>query len=242
VSALAHYFEEEGIPSVAIVLVREHAEKIRPPRALWVPFELGRPLGAPDEPEFQKRVLRDALALLDSRDGPALLADFPDDAPGAQSDDMTGWVCPVSFAAPPPADEGPVTGMLGEIAELAPWYQFSLDRRKRTMVGVSGLEIDDAARFVAAFLDGIPDDNPMPDRAIAFAFKDAFTDILAYYSEAGTAQPGNRSSRDVLTWFWRQTEAGKLLIEVREKARASDNADLRIFAERTMLPNRMKDG
>ena len=61
-SALAHYFEEEGLATTAIALVRHHAERIRPPRALWVPFELGRPLGAPDEPDFQKRVLRAALA------------------------------------------------------------------------------------------------------------------------------------------------------------------------------------
>jgi len=29
-----------------------------------VPFELGRPFGAPDEPDFQRRVLRDLLGLL----------------------------------------------------------------------------------------------------------------------------------------------------------------------------------
>jgi len=239
VSALAHYFEEEGIPSVAIALVRHHAEKIRPPRALWVPFELGRPVGAPNEPEFQKRVIRDALALLDSEDGPVVLADFPEDAPGPKAEDMTGWVCPVSFAPLPQEDEGPVSAMLQEIEGLSPWYQLSLDRRKRSMVGVSGLEVDDAARFVASFLDGVPADNPIPDRPVAVAFKDAFTDILAFYSEAGTAQPGKRSSREVQTWFWEQTAAGKLLKEVRETSRASDDADLRVFAERTMLPKVM---
>jgi hypothetical protein len=41
---------------VQISLVREHTEKINPPRALWVPFELGRPVGPPDEPAFQRRV------------------------------------------------------------------------------------------------------------------------------------------------------------------------------------------
>lgn len=235
-SALAHYFEEEGLATTAIALVREHAEKIRPPRALWVPFELGRPLGAPDEPEFQKRVLRAALALLESSTGPVVLEDFPDDAPGAKAEDMTGWVCPVSFAPPPAEDQGPATATLQEIAELSPWYQLSLDRRKRTMVGVSGLEIDDATRFVASFLDETPAENPMPDRPAAFAFKDAFTDILAYYSEAGTAQPGTRSSQEVQDWFWQQTAAGKLMLAVQEAARNSADADLRIFAEKTMLP------
>lgn len=235
-SALAHYFEEEGLATTAIALVRHHAERIRPPRALWVPFELGRPLGAPDEPDFQKRVLRAALALLESPDGPVVLADFDEDAPGPKAEDMTGWVCPVSFGAPPVADAGPVSAMLQEIAELSPWYQLSLDRRKRTMVGVSGLEIEAAARYVAAFLDGTPAENPMPDRTPAFGFKDAFTDILAYYAEAGTAQPGKRSSQEVQGWFWDRTAAGALMRQVRDAARASEDGDLRIFAERTMLP------
>ena len=39
-SALGHYLEEEGIATVAVVLIRPQAEKTKPPRALWVPFEL----------------------------------------------------------------------------------------------------------------------------------------------------------------------------------------------------------
>jgi hypothetical protein len=42
VGALGHFLEREGIPTTGISLVREHTEKIRPPRALWVTFELGR--------------------------------------------------------------------------------------------------------------------------------------------------------------------------------------------------------
>ena len=59
-----------------------------PPRALWVPFELGRPFGAPDDAGSQKRVLLGALDLLEAEEGP-ILADFPDDAPSAG--DITGW-------------------------------------------------------------------------------------------------------------------------------------------------------
>jgi hypothetical protein len=36
--------------------VREHTEKIRPPRALWVTFELGRPMGIPGDGPFQRPV------------------------------------------------------------------------------------------------------------------------------------------------------------------------------------------
>jgi hypothetical protein len=47
VSALGHYLEEEGIATVAISLIRPQTENTKPPRALWVPFELGRPFGPP---------------------------------------------------------------------------------------------------------------------------------------------------------------------------------------------------
>ena len=35
-----------------------HSEIIRPPRALWVPFILGRPLGKPGDEAFQLAVVR----------------------------------------------------------------------------------------------------------------------------------------------------------------------------------------
>ena len=62
--AVAHYLEARGVPTTSISLVRENTVLIRPPRALWVPFPLGRPFGAPHAPDFQRRVLRRALALL----------------------------------------------------------------------------------------------------------------------------------------------------------------------------------
>ena len=128
-SALAHYFQEEGLATTAIALVRQHAEKIRPPRALWVPLHLGRPLGAPDEPEFQKRVLRAALALLESADGPAVLEHFPGTADKivfretaspvthtrfTRATDGTGYglaATPEQFMKGRPGYRGPVPGL-----------------------------------------------------------------------------------------------------------------------------------
>ena len=58
---LAHYLEDEGVATTQISLIREHSEAMKPPRALWVPFELGRPLGAPSDAAFQRRVQRRAI-------------------------------------------------------------------------------------------------------------------------------------------------------------------------------------
>ncbi len=66
VSLIAAEIERRGIATVCIMLLRELAEKIRPPRALVVPFAHGFPLGKPHDAEEQQKVLRAALALLDS--------------------------------------------------------------------------------------------------------------------------------------------------------------------------------
>lgn len=81
---LARALEAAGIATTSISMVREHTEKTKPPRALFVPFPFGYALGRPNDPELQHRVLRAALDLLAEPAGP-VLRDFPDDAePGDQ--------------------------------------------------------------------------------------------------------------------------------------------------------------
>ena len=87
-SVLAHYFEGDGLQTTLISLIREHTEQVRPPRALWVPFDFGRPLGIPGDADFQRRVVLAALSLLDANEGPVLV-DYPEEAPLAG--EQTGW-------------------------------------------------------------------------------------------------------------------------------------------------------
>jgi hypothetical protein len=78
VCLMAAELERRGIATVAIQLLREVAERLRPPRALYVPFPHGYPLGAPDEPKRQHEVLEAALRMLEDRDlRPPALLDFP---------------------------------------------------------------------------------------------------------------------------------------------------------------------
>ena len=67
---LARTLEAEGISTTSISLVREHTEKVKPPRALWVPFPFGAALGRAEDPALQHRVLRAALDLLSEPAGP----------------------------------------------------------------------------------------------------------------------------------------------------------------------------
>jgi hypothetical protein len=67
--------EREGVTTVSVSLLREVAALIKPPRTLFVPFAMGFPLGEPNNPELQHRVIVAALALLEHHDVP-LLAEF----------------------------------------------------------------------------------------------------------------------------------------------------------------------
>ena len=69
VSLIAAEMERHGIATVCIIILREVAEKVRPPRALAVPFPHGSPLGAPDDPGLQKQIMIRALSLIE-RAGP----------------------------------------------------------------------------------------------------------------------------------------------------------------------------
>ena len=49
---LAHFFESFGLSTVLVGFVKEHIEAIKPPRALWLDFPMGRPLGKPNDPDY----------------------------------------------------------------------------------------------------------------------------------------------------------------------------------------------
>ncbi|MGE0887225.1 MAG: hypothetical protein AB7P14_27190 [Blastocatellales bacterium] len=64
--------EREGIATVSISLLREVTSQIKPPRALFVPFPMGHPLGEPNNPRLQHQVIAQALKLLERNDVPVL--------------------------------------------------------------------------------------------------------------------------------------------------------------------------
>lgn len=74
---VAAELERRGIATVAIQLLREVALRVRPPRALCVPFPHGYPLGRPGDAAGQRRVIESALRLLETPSlEPPVLVDF----------------------------------------------------------------------------------------------------------------------------------------------------------------------
>ncbi|MBM3491152.1 MAG: hypothetical protein FJX68_12015 [Alphaproteobacteria bacterium] len=229
--ALAHYLEQEGVPTTQVSLIREHSERIRPPRALWVSFPLGRPLGPPDQPEFQRRVLLAALRLLERASGP-VLEDFPDDEPATP--EMEGWACPVNLPAPPQPD-GLLPAVVAEIERLRPWYELARERRGRTTFGASGLAAEDTARYLSGYLDDPAPPNPRPEVKPADLLKLASEDLKAFYFEAAAAQPGASGDR-LADWFWAETAAGRLHFALQKRLLTLPDNALQLLGRMMLVP------
>ena len=223
---LGHYIEDEGVPTTQISLIREPTETIAPPRALWVPFILGRPLGQPNDPEFQKRVLRAALRLLEEASGPVLV-DHLEDADGETQ--VEGLTCPISYPAPAP-DDSMASRLEAEIDSLQTWYDLSLESTGRTAFGVAGLEIAEVCRLLIAIANG--DDAPSEltesaETRVGSLTRLAAEDLKAFVTEAMAAQPGESTAFALKAWFWERTVAGETLLEAYRTALKSDDKSIR---------------
>lgn len=204
VSTLARALEGAGIATVALLANRTAAELIGPPRGLYCEFPLGRPLGKPLDPEFQKRVLSVAFGLLSRNDAP-FIEDF-----GVSIVDEVDE--PVSCPIPPRLDPSEPAAV-AEARALRDAY----DR------GVARIGTSQVGRVVDA--DGIPEairafvrvaDQGASWNEVEYVGGEPTTllmDIRAYYEEAALglsdAVPAARSTE---SWYYRKTSMGSLAL------------------------------
>jgi hypothetical protein len=219
---LARTLEANGVATTSISLVREHTEKLKTPRALFVPFPFGHALGRPDDPELQHRVLRAALDLLRAPAGP-VLEDFPDDAePGDQppAPRQASAITPAVTVAGDP---------VAEVRALRERHaQWMAKNGGRTAFGLSGLpdaRFDDVARFLQQFADGA--DADMAERPAAVVLP-AFIrwcadDLKTLAFEGYMAMNPEAGGDEIARWFWGTTAVGQLLRRVRDRLDASDD-------------------
>ncbi len=234
--ALAHILEEECLPTTHISLIRLHTETIQPPRALWVPYVLGRPFGQPNNPGLQTQIIKAALNMLEAPSGP-ILEDFEAGDATIQTEETEAWACPVSLNAPAETDDL-ASVLQAEISQLATWYNEAVQKRGRTTVGTSRLAPEKIGEFLGAFLKGETPDNPRPDVGLPWTVKLATEDLKAYYLEAATAQPGmSFPDEDQLAdWFWERTAAGKAYTQLSRVFGKSEDFETKILGSFLMVP------
>ena len=219
---LARVLEAQGIATTSISLVREHTEKIKPPRALFVPFPFGHALGRPDDAALQHRVLAAALDLFDAPTGP-VLRDFPDDAEPGVEPPAPRQASTIAPSANVPADVGAEVGLMR--ARHEHWLGKSGGRTAFGLSRVPAARFDDVARFLERFAQG--GDADMSERPAEVGLP-AFIrwcadDLKALYFEGYLATTADAGGEEIATWFWGETAAGQVLRRVRDRLDASDD-------------------
>ena len=224
-SALAHWLEEEGIATTLIALVRPHAQNVKPPRALWVPFELGRPLGPPNDAAFQRKVLVAALQLLESAQEPGIIVDFDEEDPDGAGDPH--WSCPIA---------GGAADIAAEVAAVRPHYERALAQFGRTTVGLTEVPIEAAAAFLAAYAPDEGAERPRTGMAPASLMRFCADDVKAYYLEAAASGGGTPSGRQLTDWFWNETIAGQTIKAIMHGSSASADKQRQALGVKSIVP------
>ena len=235
---LAYYFEAAGFSTVLVGFVREHIEAIKPPRALWLDFPMGRPFGKPNDPAYQTKIIRAGLALFDRSDGP-VLEDFADTI--AVLNGRMGYALPPEYVMTLD-DIGDVDRLLAqiqiEINELRPAYYAAVAERGRTTVGASELAIDEFAPFIAEFVRGGKPKSPRKGMTPIPLLKLVVEDLNAYYTETRTHRDNIDDFERLGKWFWEESKAGLLIMWLEAMSLEGEDKVLRQIVDMSLITPR----
>jgi hypothetical protein len=227
VGVLARVFEEHGLATTSISLIREHTEKVKPPRALFVPFPFGHPLGEANDPDLQTRVMRAALGLLDRETGP-ILEDYPEDIYSGQDINLAQASSVVQPDIP--------TDVAFEVTTLRPYYEEWVSARAgRTAVGVTRVDerrFRGLVRLLEAYAEGRDIDVPEWNKDVPLPqfVRWSADDLKAFYLEARMQQQPAASFQELNGWLWSETALSNLLRAVRDRMRAQGDPKLDAIA------------
>jgi hypothetical protein len=203
---LAHLFEAAGIATVALASMLPVAALVAAPRTLHGEFPLGRPLGKPNDPEFQHDVIARAFALLDAPSGPVL-----ESHPVVLEDTSEAVSCQL-----PPAFDGDASPAVLEAKGIRNAYDRINERRGVTSVGrcMDADGVPEAIEKLETIAAGMPfKEAGLPGRTTAVCH-----DIRTYYEEAAvelsTGPIG--TGRAIESWFFDETETGKVVLAARK--------------------------
>lgn len=239
VSVLAHFLEEEGIATTVIGLLRELIERAKPPRALWVPFEMGRPLGAPNAKETQIAVLKAALELLERNDGPGLIEDFPEQSEH-QEKVKPSWASPIQTSRTEVSPDNLTDfgqAFSAELDAISAQRFASLSRLGRSSFGLSELSIETIGDLLVSYLTDDRMENPTPIHSPLLTMRFAMDDLKTFYFEAAVSTGPSPESKPLEDWFWTKTVAGQLLIELRDRGLQGADPKFKLVSTNFTMPH-----
>ena len=205
---------------------------------MWVSFDLGRPLGVPNNPEFQISVLKHALILFEAPAGP-VIEDFPEDAPDTK-DKPVQIACPVNFKSKPTETTSirqMLTDFSSEVIQMRAWYDLACEKKRRTTAKVTGFSPVETTEFLSAFVKGDLPETKLKNTLIADSIRLAAEDLKAYYFEAISAQPGQPTdSLSLADWFWGETVAALVINSIRKICIEDKDKNMELLGKLLLVP------
>lgn len=223
---LARTFEERGLTTLSISLVRRHTELLKPPRALYVPFPFGMPLGHPGDAAQQHRVLDALFGLLDGT--PPVLRDLTGEETDEPMSPAQASHLGVHAGSASPGGPDGSADLATEVSRLRHYQQRWAERTGRTAVGLTGVPVP-RFRGLVRFLEAVargerPEPRERPDDVPwAYFVRYAADDLKALYVEARFVMRPDDTHEDIQRWLWTGTALGPVLVRVRERLAASDD-------------------
>lgn len=204
-STLAHVFEAEGIATISLGSVRKQLESGAPPRGLLCNFPLGRPLGVPNDVEFQHRVLDHAFGLLNAQQ--PVIEEYSETVEEGGSASLS---CPL-----PPRSNEELHAAIDEIRGLRPAYDRAIERygnRAGTGRVVAANDIEAAVEALIRVVEG----SPWKEAGIPGIPSRVAQDIRGYYECAALGLSDHvPAAWSGANWFFDNTETGKVVLQAR---------------------------
>ena len=207
---LAHIFEAAGLSSVVLTPMRDIAERMRVPRALYTAFPVGRPLGKPRDKTFQSEVLKAAFCLLEAPKGP-IISEFPE---RISSDDAEPLLCSL-----PPRLSTNLHPAVDEAQALRAAYDRAFRKTRRTSVGMQIVaeEVPEAIEKFLKIAEGI---DWSEAGFSAESIYGTAHDIRSYYEEiCCELAEGEIGAWATEEWFYDTTAAGQVILQARRTMR-----------------------
>ncbi len=212
---------------MVISLIRAHSEIIRPPRTLFVPFELGRPIGNPNDEKRQKNVLVTALELLQQNGPVPVLADYPEFTSYRLERNLQ-----LPFELPDSSGSVDANALLREFEVVHPAYTQAKVDNRRTTFGNSNFSAEKLISIIGRLLEGTADtDARLSSDVIRFLVDD----LKTLYLEAACLGQKNLTSTQLNNWFWCHTMAARAIIKLRSEFLASEDKNRRLISS-VMVP------
>ena len=205
--------------TTGVVFVKEHAERTKPPRMLWVPYAFGNALGRPGDQLVQHQILKVAFDLLIAESGP-VLQEFEDDSAPETLLQASGAERSAASKGLNPADE---------LTSLRPYYERWIERNGgRTAVGVSGVpqrRFRGVVRFLEAYTAGEDSDYDGRPEGVGVPqfIRYCVDDLKAFYYEARMEQRPGAQDSEIHEWYWSGTTMSGLIVKLAEAMNQSED-------------------